>query len=85
MFGQFGHQEMMLGFGGWLMMVLVVVFWVLVIVGLIYLVKWLISQTRNESGSQYGQGTALDILKKRYARGEISKAEFEEIKKDLLS
>ena len=32
-----------------------------------------------------GSGHAIDILKERYARGDISKAEFQAIKKDLAN
>ncbi len=61
---------------GWLFMV---IFWVLVIIGVIYLIR-LVVGTKGEGKTE----TALDILKKRYARGEINKEEYEEKKKDLV-
>ncbi len=41
------------------------------------------SRDRYDSGSRESE-TALEILEKRYARGEISKEEFDQMKKDLL-
>ncbi len=64
-----------MGFG-WLIMVL---FWILVIVGIVYIVKLIAGAGKKEGREE----TALDILKKRYAKGEINKEEFEEKKKDL--
>jgi len=53
----------------------------LTIVGLVvYLV--LRNEKKSTSGSSFNE-TPLDILKKRYASGEITKDEFERMKKDL--
>ena len=58
------------------------------IIGLILLVLviWLVvrSTTQTVDSENKTEETALDVLKKRYARGEISKEEFEGKKKDLI-
>ncbi|MFW5975408.1 MAG: SHOCT domain-containing protein [Desulfosalsimonas sp.] len=79
---------MMGGWGimGWFGGIFMLVVWVLVIVGLVFLIKWLVQATRTGTGASSGDSSgALNILRERYARGEIDKAEFEEKKKDLLS
>lgn len=62
---------------GWLFMVL---WWVLVVVGIIALIKWLMREgsDRPQSPPPAAGRLALDVLRERYARGEIGKEEFEE-------
>ena len=57
------------------------IFWILIIIGLVLLIKYL---WEHGGGAKAEHESALEILRKRYARGEINKEEFEEKKKDLL-
>ncbi len=71
--------------GGWMPMMVfgmlfMALFWVVLIVGGILLAKWLMGQSKMTQ-----EESALEILKKRYARGEINKQEFEERRRDLLT
>jgi putative membrane protein len=69
----------MMGAIGWIFMLL---FWGFAILGLVCAVRWL--TTRDRAGKEQGApATSLEILKKRYAKGEIGKEEFERMKKDL--
>jgi putative membrane protein len=68
---------------GWFGPIIMAAFWIAVIVGIVFLVRWLILSTRSTGYKAHSEDLALEILKKRYARGEIDKEEFEEKKKDL--
>lgn len=67
--------------GGWGIgvMLMMLVFWGAVIVGLVLAIRWLVSQGKESRAAD----TALDILRQRCARGDISKEEFEARKRDL--
>jgi len=63
---------------GWLFMIL---FWGLVFLGIAALVRWLVAGSSGNSGAE--RKSALDILRERYARGEIGRDEFEQKLRDL--
>lgn len=65
-----------MGFG-WLSMVL---FWVLVALGAAAAVRWALQRPE---GGRTDNRTDLTILRERYARGQIGREEYEQIKKDL--
>lgn len=65
---------------GWAMGLVMILFWVLVIVGIASFVRTL---GKPDSTSADG-ATAVDILKRRYAAGEITREEFEAKKRDLI-
>lgn len=71
MMGDFGFGHM--GFG-W-------IFWLVLIIAAVFLLRrgfFTYRQNRDDSQSP------LDILKQRYAKGEISKNQFERMKQDLV-
>lgn len=77
MMGYYYNNMMGLGGGfGWIFMLF---FWVIIIAGIILAIQWLIK----ESKPKESPNTALNILKERYAKGEIGKKEFDQKYKDL--
>lgn len=62
---------MMGGWGkGWLMLA----YWILVLIGLFLLIRWLLQLTGREKNVVNGSVSALEILKQRYAGGGIDLA-----------
>lgn len=67
--------------GAWgiVMMLMMLVFWGVVITGIVLVIRWLVKEGKGARSTDI----ALDILRQRYARGDISKEEFEAKKRDL--
>jgi putative membrane protein len=72
-----GYGGMGMGFG-------MIWYWIIGIVFLVVII-WLIARVLNQNVANSQSRSALDILKERYARGEIDKDEFEEKKSHLVS
>jgi putative membrane protein len=69
----------MWGVWGFGMMLMMLVFWGVVIAGIVLAIRWVVSQGRESRPTD----AALDILRQRYARGDIGKEEFDAKRKDL--
>jgi putative membrane protein len=77
----YNYNHGLFGVGGFWMIIL----WIIIIVALVLLIKFLIGKGQSVNEDKSEGPSAMEILKRRYASGEISKAEFEQKKKDLVS
>ena len=76
LFGSFGMGGYgMMGFGMGYGFIFMLLFWGVLI--------WLVVALVNSAQGQKGADTALSTLKRRYASGEISKKQYEKMKKEL--
>ncbi len=69
---------------GWFPIILVGLFWIAVIVAILLFIRWLIVSTGHRNRDARPKDSALEVLRMRYAKGEINKQEFEEKRKDLV-
>ncbi|MCL6087933.1 MAG: SHOCT domain-containing protein [Actinobacteria bacterium] len=72
----------MMGFGGF-GMIFGFIFFVAIVIGVIFLIVWLVRR----SGYNVIEKTSthsLEILKERYAKGELTKEQYENMKKELM-
>ena len=69
----YGNYHMMGSGMGWMMFV----FWGLVLWILILVIRWVVNLSGDKNNSSQTQKSAMEILKERFAKGEINITEFE--------
>ena len=82
----FMHYNMMgygYGYGFFPFEILMVVWWVIIIVLIVSVIRWIVGG-RHHRHWMHGSSNALDILKERFAKGEIDKKEYEERSNKLM-
>jgi putative membrane protein len=72
-FGGFGSTGMIFGF----------IFFVAIVIGVIFLIVWLVRRA-GCSATDKTSTKSIEVLKERYAKGELTKEQYENMKKDLL-
>ncbi|MHB8136290.1 MAG: SHOCT domain-containing protein [Anaerolineaceae bacterium] len=79
-----------LGYGGfsWIGMIVNMVIMLVIVVGIVFLVIWAVRHTSgniHQSGIQgFSSQSAKDIAQARYAKGEITRDEYQQILTDLV-
>lgn len=75
---------MMGGTWGWNGGIFMLLFWIVIIAAGIFFVRWLISVGKGDGTiSLPNRNSPLDILKRRYAMGEINKEQYESMRQDV--
>ena len=79
-----GHSAFGFGYGGgFLMPFMMIAFWALLIIGAIYILRLMISSNSVNPVNGESVISPLDVLKLRYAKGELTKEDYEGMKRDI--
>lgn len=87
----FSYGYDMMGGAGWLGVLLMLLFWALIIAGIVVLILWILRSSRGHgthSGASQppgavGHDEAAAIARRRFASGEITKDQYDEIMRSL--
>lgn len=61
------------------------IFFILIIIGVVMLIIWVLKRTNFTFVKEDNRKSYFEVLKERYAKGELTKEQYENIKKELIS